>query len=116
MQRSDENACLVIDELDSGIFEFLLGEILQVISDHSKGQLIFTAHNLRPLECLPSSCLVFTTTKPDNRYIKFRGSGASNNLRSQYLRAINLGGQKEQVYEPTSETEIGAAFYRACHS
>lgn len=42
---SDENACLVIDELDSGIFEFLLGEILQVISDHGKGQLIFTAHN-----------------------------------------------------------------------
>lgn len=101
---SDEKACLDIGELDSGIFEFLLGEILQVISDHSKGQLIFTAHNLRPLECLPSSCLVFTTTNPDNRYIKFRGSGASNNLRSQYLRAINLGGQKEQVYEPTSET------------
>jgi hypothetical protein len=113
---SDENVCLVIDELDSGIFEFLLGKILQAISDHGKGQLIFTAHNLRPLECLPSSCLVFTTTNPDNRYIKFRGSGASNNLRSQYLRAINLGGQKEQVYEPTSETEIGAAFYRACRS
>ena len=103
-------------EVLSHFSEFLLGEILQVISVHGKGQLIFTAHNLRPLECLPSSCLVFTTTKPDNRYIKFRGSGASNNLRSQYLRAINLGGQKEQVYEPTSETEIGAAFYRACRS
>ncbi len=103
-------------EVLSHFFEFLLGKILQAISDHGKGQLIFTAHNLRPLECLPSSCLVFTTTNPDNRYIKFRGSGASNYLRSQYLRAINLGGQKEQVYEPTSETEIGAAFYRACRS
>ena len=84
-------------EVLSHFFEFLLGEILQVISVHGKGQLIFTAHNLRPLECLPSSCLVFTTTNPDNRYIKFRGSGASNNLRSQYLRAINLGGQKAGI-------------------
>ncbi len=31
---SDENACLVIDELDSGIFEFFLCE--KVISDHGK--------------------------------------------------------------------------------
>ncbi|MGN0072116.1 MAG: AAA family ATPase [Atopobiaceae bacterium] len=112
---ADANACLVIDELDSGIFEFLLGELLQVIADHGKGQLIFTAHNLRPLECLPSGCLVFTTTNPDNRYIRFRGSAATNNLRSQYIRAINLGGQKEQVYEPTDELDIDAAFYHSCH-
>ncbi len=54
---NDENCCVAIDELDSGIFEFLLGELLEVLSEHGKGQLIFTAHNLRPLETLPYGCL-----------------------------------------------------------
>ncbi len=45
----------------------------------------------------------------ENRYIRFRGSGASNNLRNQYLRAINLGGQKEPVYQPTNNADIDAA-------
>lgn len=112
---NDDSACLVIDEMDSGVFEFLLGELLELISERGKGQLIFTAHNLRPLECLPLTSLVFTTTNPKRRYIKFRGSAPSNNLRNQYLRAINLGGQKESMYEQTNRTDMSAAFYRAGH-
>lgn len=42
--------CLVVDELDAGIFEYLLGEILGVLNQEAKGQLIFTSHNLRILE------------------------------------------------------------------
>lgn len=110
---NDDSSCLVVDEIDSGVFEFLLGELLEVVSQRGRGQLIFTAHNLRALECLPSGCLVFTTVNPQNRYIRFRGSGASNNLRNQYLRAINLGGQKELVYQPTSSADIDAAFFCA---
>lgn len=110
---NNENCCVAIDELDSGIFEFLLGEILAVLSEHGKGQLIFTAHNLRPLETLPPRSLVFTTTNPDRRYIEFVGLKKTNNLRDQYLRAVNLGGQSETVYEPTSKYEIDAAFFEA---
>lgn len=110
---NDDSSCLVVDEIDSGVFEFLLGELLEVVSQRGRGQLIFTAHNLRALECLPSGCLVFTTVNPQNRYIRFRGSGTSNNLRNQYLRAINLGGQKEPVYQPTSSADIDAAFFGA---
>ena len=105
------SACVAVDELDSGIFEFLLGELLQVLKEHGRGQLIFTAHNLRPLEILDKGSLYFTTTNPDNRYIKFRGSREKNNLRNQYLRAINLGGQPETVYEPTNSFDIDGAFY-----
>lgn len=112
---NDESACLAIDEVDSGVFEFLLGEILQVILEHGRGQLIFTAHNLRPLECLPPACLVFTTVNPENRYIRFRGSAKTNNMRNQYLRAINLGGQQEQVYEPTNGFDMNEAFFIAGH-
>ena len=106
-------ACVAVDELDSGIFEFLLGELLQVLKEHGRGQLIFTAHNLRPLEILDKGSLYFTTTNPDNRYIKFRGSRKKNNLRDQYLRAINLGGQPETVYESTNPFDIDGAFYDA---
>lgn len=110
---NNEDCCVAIDELDSGIFEFLLGELLEVLAEHGKGQLIFTAHNLRPLETLPTRSLIFTTTNPDKRYIEFSGVRSSNNLRDLYLRAINLGGQSETVYEPTSKYEIDASFYDA---
>lgn len=110
---NDDSACIVIDEMDSGVFEFLLGELLEVLVERGRGQLIFTAHNLRPLECLPVGCLVFTTVNPRVRYIRFKGSAPSNNLRNQYLRSLNLGGQREQVYEPTNALDISSAFFRA---
>ena len=57
--------------------------------------------------------LIFTTANPKNRYVPFKGSRESNNLRSQYLRAINLGGQPEVVYEPTNKFAIDGAFFEA---
>ncbi|WP_304426882.1 hypothetical protein [uncultured Adlercreutzia sp.] len=110
---ANPSACVAIDELDAGIFEYLLGEILQVLEERGKGQLIFTAHNLRPLETISKKSIVFTTTNPDNRYIPFKGLKASNNLRNQYLRAVYLGGQDEEIYEPTSKFAIDNAFYDA---
>lgn len=112
---NDEECCVVIDGFDSGVFEFLLGELLEVLSSKGKGQLIFTAHNLRALETLPPKCLVFTTSNPNNRFVRFKGVRPSNNLRDQYLRAINLGGQDEEVYVPTDKFAIDSAFYRAGH-
>ena len=32
--------CLVVDELDSGIYEYLLGECIEVMQEKAKGQLI----------------------------------------------------------------------------
>lgn len=102
--------CMVVDELDSGIFEFLLGEILQIINESGKGQLVFTSHNLRPLEMLDNSSLVFTTTNANNRYIKMENIKNNNNLRSVYYRSISLGGQKEDIYQETNRYEINHAF------
>lgn len=104
------SVCLVVDELDAGIFEYLLGEILQIISESGKGQLIFTSHNLRPLEMLDPGSLVFTTTNPKNRYLRFANVKSNNNLRNLYYRSINLGGQKEGIYEETNNFEISRAF------
>ncbi|MFN2340908.1 MAG: AAA family ATPase [Halanaerobium sp.] len=102
--------CLAVDELDAGIFEYLLGEILEIIQDRAKGQLVFTSHNLRPLEKLNKESLIFTTTNPENRYIRFTNVKETNNLRSFYYRGIKLGGQEEEVYERTDKHRIARAF------
>lgn len=67
---SSPKAIIVVDELDSGIYEFLLGELLEVFSRGAKGQIIFTSHNLRPLEILNKENIIFTTVNSKNRYIK----------------------------------------------
>ena len=101
---------VAIDELDSGVFEYLLGELLRIISEKGKGQLIFTSHNLRPLETLDKGFVAFTTTNPSNRYIRFSNVKPNNNLRDFYYRDIILGEQSEIVYEHTNNYEIALAF------
>lgn len=104
---------VAIDEIDSGIFEYLLGELLKIISEKGKGQLIFTSHNLRPLETIDKGFIAFTTTNPDNRYIRLINVKGNNNLRDFYYRDIVLGEQNEQVYNPTNNYEIALAFREA---
>lgn len=110
---NNESIFVAIDEMDAGIFEYLLGEILETIKTTGKGQLLFTSHNMRPLEVLESTNIYFTTTNPENKYIKFTGIKAHNNLRTTLLRTIDLGGQKESIYENTSIYQIGKAFRKA---
>ena len=107
--HSYRDSFLAIDELDSGVFEYLLGEILSVIDSFGKGQLLFTAHNLRVLELLPTSDIVFTTSDPANRFIRFKGLKPSNNLRDQYLRSVSLGGGDAELYVPTDKFSIDDA-------
>lgn len=104
---------VAIDELDSGVFEYLLGEIIKIISENGKGQLIFTSHNLRPLETLDKGFIAFTTTNQNNRYIRLTNVKTNNNLRDFYFRDIILGEQNENVYEKTNNFEIALAFKEA---
>ena len=104
---------VAVDELDSGVFEYLLGELLRIISEKGKGQLIFTSHNLRPLETLDRGFIAFTTTNPNNRYIRLTNVKDNNNLRDFYYRDIMLGEQSEVLYETTNNAEIALAFREA---
>ena len=110
---NSEQICLVVDELDSGIFEYLLGELLGVLKDDAKGQLIFTSHNLRILEKLDSNNIICTTTNSQNRYIRLQGIEKNNNKRDFYIRAVVLGGQKEVLYDDTDLQSIEYAFRKA---
>lgn len=105
--------CLIIDELDAGIYEYLLGELLTVMEKGARGQLIFTSHNLRALEMLHKKSIVVSTTNPLNRYMRLQNVKNNNNLRDLYLRSITLGGQREEVYAETDTVEISRAFRRA---
>ena len=110
---NQESYCLVVDELDSGIYEYLLGECLEVMQEKAKGQLIFTSHNLRPLEVLENDFLLYTTVNPENRYIKSTYIKNTQNTRLSYLRSIKLGGQKEKLYNETNIYEMELAMRRA---
>lgn len=105
--------CLVIDELDAGIFEYMLGELLDIFNKSAKGQLIFTSHNLRALEMLDKDSIMFSTANPNNRYIHMKNVKGSNNLRSMYIRSITLGGQEENIYEETDSLKIARVFRKA---
>lgn len=110
---NDRSITVAIDELDAGIYEYLLGEILSGLETYGKGQFIFTSHNLRPLEVLKKENLIFTTTNPENRYIRLKGVGRTNNLRSLYLREILGHDQDEPIYDAAKRQRMIAAFMKA---
>lgn len=110
---NSSSLCIVIDEVDAGIFEFLLGELLEMMRNGAKGQFLFTSHNLRALEVLGKDHIIFSTANPNNRYIQFSPMKKNVNLRDEYLRTLLLGGQKENVYEEVQSYEIGYAFRKA---
>ena len=110
---NNPSVTVAIDELDGGVFEYLLGQMLNIISEKGKGQLIFTSHNLRPLETIDKGFIAFTTTNPSMRYIRLTNVKGTNNLRDFYYRDIVLGEQSEQVYYPTNSFDIALAFREA---
>ena len=110
---NQDSITVAIDELDAGVFEYLLGEMLRIISEKGHGQLIFTSHNLRILETIDKGFIAFTTTNPKNRYIRMTNVKETNNLRDYYYRDIMLGDQKEQLYDYTNNSEIAFAFKQA---
>jgi len=110
---NNPSICLIVDELDAGIFEYLLGELLKIIEQRGKGQFIFTSHNLRALEMLDKESLVFSTANPQNRFIRMSRIKSNNNLRNVYLRGVDLGGLNECIYEETNSFEIAHAFRKA---
>ena len=110
---NSRSVCLVIDEFDSSIFEYLLGEMISIFRDGAEGQLIFTSHNLRILEMVGRECIVFSTSDPQNRFTRIRGG--SGNLRDEYIRALLLGGAKD-ISGTSDSHDISRAFRMAWRS
>ena len=102
---NDPSFTLAIDEFDAGIFEYIWGEMLEIFAESGVGQLIFTAHNLRPLEVISKKFLFFTSTDPKGRYVQLKSIARTNNMRNVYFRQIE-NGNEEKVYNETKREEI----------
>lgn len=111
---NNEDMCFVVDELDSGIFEYLLGQIITVFKEDAKGQLIFTSHNLHVLELLDNKSIIITTWNSENCYQHLRDVQTNNNKRLLYLRQIELSDDEcDVVYNKTNQYEMSYAFKKA---
>lgn len=86
---NNKSSILIVDEFDSDIFEYLLGELLKGFKEEAKGQFLFTSHNLRALEVIKDS-IVFSSLDENNKYITYPRLSKTENLRSQYLRKLFL--------------------------
>lgn len=97
------SSILMIDEFDSGIFEYLQGVILDLFKTRGMGQLLFTSHNLRALEIIKNN-IIFTTNDENNRFLKIVYPHCDN-LREKYLRDLYLG-NNPHLFEQTDEFDI----------
>ncbi len=106
---NNSDMCFVVDELDSGIFEYLLGQIITVFKKDAKGQLIFTSHNLHVIEILDNESLFFTYFDKQNSYAHLQNVKPNNNKRLLYLKQIELSND-DILYNKTNQYEMSFAF------
>ena len=108
---NNPSVILAVDEFDAGVFEYLLGDILEVFHNDGQGQLIFTSHNLRVLELLKADDVVFTSYASANRYVRLPHVRRNTNLRDAYLRSLFLN--EDNLYTPTDQYSISKALRKA---
>lgn len=108
---NNKSSILVVDEFDSGIFEYLLGELLKGFKDEAKGQFLFTSHNLRALEVIKDS-IIFSSLDENDRYISYPRISKSENLRNQYLKKLFLDSDNKYA-EQIDLYDIYRAFIKA---
>lgn len=102
---SNEGCLMAIDEIDSGVFEYLLGEIVYAFDNFANGQLIFTSHNMRILEKINYKNIFFATTDSKNVFVQFTNVKNHNNLRDLYYRYLANGDQNGNQYYDFVKTE-----------
>ena len=108
---TNEGNLMVIDEIDAGVFEYLLGEIIYVFDNFSNGQLIFTSHNMRILEKISYKNVFFTTIDSNNVFVQLKDVKTNNNLRDLYYRYIANGDKEGHIFfDPISIEELVSNF------
>lgn len=112
---NEPDALVAIDEIDAGVFELLLGDMMSQMRDGMEGQLVFTAHDLRAVELLPAKCIRLTTTDPDDRFMTFPRLTGTDNPRRHLLGAGIAGWEFKGVYDAPLPYAFSGALYEAGH-
>lgn len=93
---------VVIDEIDNGIHDLLICQILNSISKNIKGQLIFTTHNTVLMNSISSSDVYILNTDRNGRKEIYSldefGIRSTNNISKMYL-----GGKFDGIPYPDKE-------------
>ena len=85
---------VIIDEIDNGIHDVLMKNIIMSIKDEINGQLIITTHNTLLLEILPKECIyILSTDYTGNKKIgSIKDYGVkiqrNNNARDLYFKGL----------------------------
>lgn len=108
---NDPSVCLVVDNIDAGLGDYLLGQLFYALCMTGKGQLLFTSSSLRPMEMLEYKNAMVATTNAENRFIHLPED--RRNCRSNYLRHAMLGGADEKLSDDVDANDLGRAFRRA---
>lgn len=113
----NERITIIIDEFDEGIFELRLKKLLCWLLDNTVGMVIFTAHNLLPLEVLPPKAIWFTTVAQKKLYSTMRNVKSRTNMRDKYYRILTVGDDENPPfnYDIDSDriaTALSIAAYR----
>lgn len=73
---SVENGDIVfIDEFDANIHDVLLVKLVEYVMDYAEGQLIFTTHNLAPMDVLQKAKHSIDFLSPDSRIASWTSNG-----------------------------------------
>ncbi|MCQ2742441.1 MAG: AAA family ATPase [Bacilli bacterium] len=108
---NNEGSFVAIDEFDSGIFEYLLGELVYAFDNFALGQLFFTSHNMRILEKIDPKNIFFSTVEGEDRFVQIVSVRDTNNLRNLYYKYIANGYKdKYKLYSDIRTENIISAF------
>lgn len=107
------SVCLAIDELDEGIFEYILDELLLIFKENAKGQLLFTSHNLSSLKVLDTDSVIFSCADFQNRYMRIKDLKETDDLYDAYLEAVASGGPGEGGCRPVNRVIMAGEFRKA---
>lgn len=83
----DEGKIVFIDEFDANIHDVLLEKLVQYAMQYAKGQLIFTTHNLGPMDVLQSAKNSIDFLSSDSRIVSWTKNG-NYTAASQYKKGL----------------------------
>ena len=107
---------IIIDEFDEGLFELRLEKLLFWLLDNTIGMVIFTAHNLMPLEVLPPKAIWFTTVAQKKLYATMRNVKSKSNMRDKYYRILTVGDDENPPFNYDIDSDsIANAFSIAAY-
>ena len=112
---NNPDVLVAVDGIDAGLSEKLLGDTFSQLASGIRGQLVFTANNLRLFEILPDRCLRTTVVDSADRFSRVPKIRPTNNGRSVYRTAVDVGWNGPNLYEHAPARMFANRLFLAGH-